>query len=98
MKRLISAIAMVLAVTAAPVAIADHMSPDGMGTAGMPNDVHNTRLDVRLSEAPNTCFTDLVQQGDLADDPNRCLDDPECVALLISDTCEVIGTIPDDQY
>jgi len=101
MKRPLVVVAALLALTAASLALADHMSPDGIGTASMPNDIHNTRLDVRLSDAPNTCFTDLVQQAALVDDPNRCLDDPEspeCVALLISDTCEVIGTIPDDQY
>ena len=101
MKRTLLAAAAVLGLAAAPFAVADHMSPDGIGTANMPNDVHNTRLDVRLSDAPNTCFTDQVQTGVLADDPNRCLEDPEapeCVALLISEDCEVIGTIPDDQY
>ncbi len=63
------------------------MSPDGIGTASMPNDIHNTRLDVRLSDAPNHCFTDLVQQGDLADVENRCLEDPEapeCAVQIVT--------------
>jgi hypothetical protein len=76
----------------APVAMADHMSPDGIGTAGMPNDIHNTRLDVRLSDAPNACFTDLVQQGDLTDVDNRCdSDDPtDCVVYTVTTDCDFV--------
>jgi len=87
MKRSILSAAVVLAFAAAPVALADHMSPDGIGTASMPNDVHNTRLDVRLSDAPDYCFTDWVQQGDLADVENRCLEDPEapeCAVQIVT--------------
>ena len=87
MKCSIVSAAVVLAFAAAPVALADHMSPDGIGTASMPNDVHNTRLDVRLSDAPDYCFTDLVQQGDLADVENRCLEDPEapeCAVQIVT--------------
>ena len=93
MKRsLILSAAAALAFAAAPVALADHMSPDGIGTASMPNDVHNTRLDVRLDDAPNECFTDLVQSGDLALVENRCLDeDPEaCVVYEV--TVDADGT------
>ena len=87
MKRSLLTAAAALAFVAAPVALADHMSPDGIGTASMPNDVHNTRLDVRLSDAPDYCFTDLVQQGDLADVENRCLEDPEapeCAVQIVT--------------
>lgn len=91
MKRSLLAAAVLVAFAGAPVALADHMSPDGIGTANMTNDVHNTRLDVRLSDAPNECFTDLVQQGDLADVENRCLEDPEapeCAVQTVTEDCE----------
>jgi hypothetical protein len=58
-----------LAITSA---YADHMSPMGEGWANMPNDVHNTRLDPTVSDEE---FTELVQGGDLADEPNRYDDD-----------------------
>jgi len=91
MKRPLVVVAALLALTAAALALADHMSPDGIGTASMPNDIHNTRLDVRLSDAPNECFTDLVRQGDLADVENRCLEDPEapeCAVQTVTADCE----------
>jgi hypothetical protein len=92
MKRPFAVAAALLALSAAPLVVADHMSPDGIGTAGMPNDIHNTRLDVRLSDAPNTCFTDLVQQGDLADVDNRCdSDDPtDCVVYTVTTDCDFV--------
>lgn len=69
-----------LALVAMPAA-ADHNSQDGMGSANMPNDIHNVRLDVRLNDADNSYFTDFVQYGDGADSVNRCLsEDPDdCV-------------------
>lgn len=91
MKRSLLSAAVVLAFAAAPVALADHMSPDGIGTASMPNDVHNTRLDVRLSDAPNECFLEVVQSGDLADSDNRCLEDPEAPECAVQ-----IVTVNDD--
>ena len=92
MKRPLVVVAALLALTAAALALADHMSPDGIGTASMPNDIHNTRLDVRLSDALNECFTDLVQQGDLADVDNRCdSDDPtDCVIYTVTTDCTFV--------
>jgi ABC-type sugar transport system substrate-binding protein len=78
--RMLTLCAAALALAAMPAA-ADHNSQDGMGSANMPNDIHNVRLDVRLSDADNSYFTDFVQYGEGADVPNRCLsEDPEdCV-------------------
>lgn len=53
-------------------AYADHNSPMGEGWANMPNDVHNTRLDPTISDDE---FSELVQGGDLATEPNRYDDD-----------------------
>lgn len=92
MKRSLISLAAALTVLVAPVAVADHMSPTGMGTASMPNDIHNTRLDVRLSDAPNECFTTLVQGGDLADVENRCVDEEGCVEYIVDEDCNV--TVP----
>ena len=91
MKRSLLCAAVVLAFAAAPVALADHMSPDGIGTASMPNDVHNTRLDVRLSDAPNECFLEVVQSGDLADSDNRCEEDATCVVYEYDENCDIVG-------
>ena len=44
------AIATLLGSLAAAPAFADHNSPMGAGTANMPNDIHNTRIDTRLAE------------------------------------------------
>ena len=49
---------------------ADHASIWGEGTANMPNDIHNTRL-----EDDNETFLDLVQGGGGADSVNRYDDD-----------------------
>lgn len=49
---------------------ADHMSPWGPGWANMPNDIHNTRLDLRDD---NDAFRDFVQYGEGADTTNRFL-------------------------
>jgi hypothetical protein len=49
---------------------ADHNSPMGAGTANMPNDIHNTRI-----EDDNATFLDLVQGGGGADSINRYSDD-----------------------
>jgi len=49
---------------------ADHNSPMGAGTANMPNDIHNTRI-----EDDNATFLDLVQGGGGADSVNRYSDD-----------------------
>jgi hypothetical protein len=75
MKRSILSAAVVLAFAAAPVALADHMSPHGMCWANMPNDIHNTRLATRDLEDGNTIFQDFVQHGEGADVPNTCPED-----------------------
>lgn len=51
-------------------ALADHNSPMGAGTANMPNDIHNTRI-----EDDNETFLELVQQGGGTDSVNRYTDD-----------------------
>lgn len=51
-------------------ALADHMSPWGEGWANMPNDIHNTRLDLRDD---NDAFRDFIQYGEGADTTNRFL-------------------------
>ena len=50
--------------------LADHNSPMGAGTANMPNDIHNTRI-----EDDNETFLELVQGGGGADSVNRYSDD-----------------------
>lgn len=52
---------------------ADHMSIHGEGWANMPNDIHNTRIDTRLSGDADA-FKDFVRQGAGADSVNRYLD------------------------
>lgn len=66
-----------LAVACLSPAHADHMSPWGEGWANMPNDIHNTRLDLRDD---NDAFRDFVQYGEGADTTNRWLTD-EAAAL-----------------
>ncbi len=58
------------------VALADHNSPSGEGTANMPNDIHNTRVDT-LDD--NDTFLAFVQGGG-ADSTNRFLDDDSTVS------------------
>lgn len=58
------------AVACLPPAHADHMSPWGEGWANMPNDIHNTRLDLRDD---NDAFRDFIQYGEGADTTNRFL-------------------------
>mgnify|MGYP001115811944 CR=1 FL=1 len=52
---------------------ADHMSIHGEGWANMPNDIHNTRIDTRLS-GDSEAFKDFVRMGAGADSVNRYLD------------------------
>ncbi len=67
-----SVIAMLIAggVFATSSAYADHPSVWGAGTANMPNDIHNTRI-----EDDNETFLNLVQGGGGADSVNRYDDD-----------------------
>lgn len=59
---------------ASSAALADHNSIWGPGTANMPNDIHNTRIDTRLDD-DNAAFIDFVRGGAGADSVNRYLDD-----------------------
>lgn len=68
-KRLLL-LTLVATATCLGVAQADHMSPWGPGWANMPNDIHNTRLDLRDD---NDAFRDFVQYGEGADTTNRFL-------------------------
>lgn len=67
-----SVIAMLIAggMIATSSAYADHNSIWGAGTANMPNDIHNTRI-----EDDNETFLELVQGGGGADSVNRYDDD-----------------------
>jgi len=67
-----SIIAMLIAggMIATSSAYADHNSIWGAGTANMPNDIHNTRI-----EDDNETFLELVQGGGGADSVNRYDDD-----------------------
>ncbi|WP_405236225.1 hypothetical protein [Lentisalinibacter orientalis] len=49
-------------------ALADHNSKWGEGTANMPNDIHNTRIETR---GDNETFREFVQKGNGADSVNR---------------------------
>lgn len=55
---------------------ADHNSPIGAGTANMPNDIHNTRI-----EDDDETFMDLVQYGDGADSINRYADTTDTTTM-----------------
>jgi hypothetical protein len=81
MKRSLIAVALV-ALSTAPVAMADHNSVWGMGYANMPNDVHNTRLDPDVTDEE---FRDLVKSGVLADTLNRCDVAPELYDCYVED-------------
>jgi hypothetical protein len=81
MKRSLIAVALV-ALTAAPVAMADHNSVWGMGYANMPNDVHNTRLDPTVTDEE---FRALVKKGVLAHTPTRCDADDPPVGCYVED-------------
>jgi len=49
-------------------ALADHNSKWGEGTANMPNDIHNTRIETM---GDNETFRDFVQKGNGAESINR---------------------------
>lgn len=58
-----------LLVVAAP-SIADHNSKNGEGTANMPNDIHNTRVET-LATNDNETFRDFVKYGEGSKTVNR---------------------------
>lgn len=49
-------------------AVADHNSKWGEGTANMPNDIHNMRIETK---GDNEAFREFVQKGNGADSVNR---------------------------
>lgn len=57
----ITAIASALLLAAAP-GVADHNSKNGEGSANMPNDIHNTRVETREAD-DNEAFKDFVKYG-----------------------------------
>jgi hypothetical protein len=75
MKARILAISAVTAMAfgAAP-AFADHNSVNGEGTANMPNDIHNTRIETKEAD-DNEAFRDFVRYGDGSESVNRFADD-----------------------
>ncbi len=54
----------------AAAATADHNSKNGEGTANMPNDIHNTRIETREND-DNEAFRDFVRHGDGSESVNR---------------------------
>jgi hypothetical protein len=61
--------ATVIALGTGPV-IADHNSKNGEGTANMPNDIHNTRIDTMEAD-DNEAFRDFVRYGEGSESVNR---------------------------
>lgn len=64
-----------LSLAAAGAAQADHNSIWGEGTASMPNDIHNTRIDTMDDDTDS--FIDFVRSGAGADSVNRFLTDSD---------------------
>lgn len=75
MKAKILAIgaASALALGAMP-AVADHNSKNGEGSANMPNDIHNTRVET-LEAADNETFQEFVKYGEGSESDNRFASD-----------------------
>jgi len=73
--------ALLASLFASSVAMADHNSIWGEGTASMPNDIHNTRIDTMDDDGD--AFAEFVQNGDGADSVNRFLDD-DSDSLVVS--------------
>ncbi|MBD3618776.1 MAG: hypothetical protein HUJ28_04830 [Chromatiales bacterium] len=65
--------ALLASLLASTAAMADHNSIWGEGTANMPNDIHNTRIDTMDDDGDT--FAEFVRYGDGADSVNRFLDD-----------------------
>ena len=68
--RIITLAATAILLAATGTAIADHNSQNGEGTANMPNDIHNTRVET-LETDDNEAFRDFVRYGDGSDSANR---------------------------
>ena len=73
--------ALLASLFASSAAMADHNSIWGEGTANMPNDIHNTRIDTMDDDGD--AFAEFVQYGDGADSVNRFLDD-DSDSLVVS--------------
>lgn len=69
-KKSLLAIFITGGMIASTASYADHNSIWGPGSANMPNDIHNTRIEDSDDE-----FMDLVQYGGGADSVNRYLND-----------------------
>jgi hypothetical protein len=82
-------LAAAIAALAATPAFADHNSPMGAGWANMPNDIHNTRIDTRLT-LDDAAFLDFVRYGAGADSVNRYLTD----STSTSSTATLNPTVP----
>ena len=65
--------ALLVSLFATSAAMADHNSIWGEGTANMPNDIHNTRIDTLGDDGD--AFADFVRYGNGADSVNRFSDD-----------------------
>lgn len=83
-----SVIAMLVAggVMATSSVYADHNSIWGEGTANMPNDIHNTRIEDTTEE-----FLDLVQGGGGADSVNRYDDGTDTTVGMRTSSGSVSG-------
>lgn len=68
-QSVITAVATTFLVAAAP-GFADHNSKDGEGTANMPNDIHNTRVET-LETNDQAAFRDFVRYGEGSKTVNR---------------------------
>jgi hypothetical protein len=55
---------------AAGTSVADHNSKNGEGTANMPNDIHNTRVET-IGSNDNEAFRDFVKYGEGSKTVNR---------------------------
>ena len=68
-KLFTTAIASAFLIAAAP-GVADHNSKNGEGTANMPNDIHNTRVETLESNDSET-FREFVRYGEGSTTVNR---------------------------
>lgn len=69
-KRYITTVVTSAFLAAASPTIADHNSKNGEGTANMPNDIHNTRVET-LETNDNEAFRDFVKYGEGSQTVNR---------------------------
>jgi hypothetical protein len=69
-SKLISLTLATALLAAAGTSVADHNSKNGEGTANMPNDIHNTRVETMESN-DNEAFRDFVKYGEGSKTVNR---------------------------